>query len=106
MNKRININPSAKKNLVQTWIYVASELQHRTLQRCVDDLNKALKKNITASRIREMAKNADSGRGSCLPRNFRLYMGGMVIEHALASCGLSNHCITSINSKRLVEMIN
>ncbi len=36
----------------------------------------------------------------------RLYMGGMVIEHALASCGLSNHCITSINAKRLVEMIN
>ncbi len=106
MNKRININPSEKKNLVQTWIYVASELQNKTLQRCVDDLNKALKKNITASRIREMAKNSDSGRGSCLPRNFRLYMGAMVIEHALASCGLSSHCISLINAKRLVQMIN
>ena len=73
------------------------------LHKAVKKMNDKIGTTHTPTRIRQMSYL--NHRGQRITRDMRVYMSGVVLAHALESCGFDIKCLKKIDVKKLIEML-
>ena len=92
------------KTLVQAWLEVELDVNHKTLATALREMNKALDAAHTHSRVREWEENRN-GRGDRLPRRVRVYMAKKVVDQVLKDAGVDTKKLNKRNLNKIVDQL-
>ena len=93
-------------NLVQSWVYVQTEVRRIPITGAVKHMNRCLNTSYRPSRIWNWYNCGDTGIGTQLPRKVRLYMARIVIDYALEAVGVPPSAIKLLDSYKLINMLH
>jgi hypothetical protein len=93
------------KSLVQSWLEVELNINHKTLAQALESLNTKMDSSHTHSRVNEWKENRN-GRGERLPRDLRIHMSKIVIKEVLTNAGLDVSKISNKVLGRISEQLS